>query len=67
MSGGPVSPKSLIDRLVKLAMSALVIAVAIYFAACLIEAVAGVLIGIAVIALIVYAGWLWREHRRSEW
>jgi hypothetical protein len=48
-------------------MSGLAIAVALYIAVRLIEAVAGVLIGIAVVGAVSYAGWLWRARRRSEW
>jgi hypothetical protein len=62
-----VDPKSFADRLVALAVSGLVIAVALYFAVHLIEAIAGVLIGIAVFVGVLYLGWLWLQRRRSGW
>lgn len=62
-----IDPKSFADRLVALAVSGLVIALALYFTVHLLKAVAGFLIGIAVFVGVVYVGWLWLQHRRSQW
>ncbi len=67
MSSNQVTPKSFADRLVALALSGLAVAVALYFAVHLLEAVAGVLIGLAVLAGVIYVTVLFVRHRRSGW
>ena len=67
MSGSPVDPKPLTDRMVALAFSFLVIAMALYFAVHLLERIAWVLIGLAVVTSLAYTAWLWHRRQRSGW
>lgn len=62
-----MNSKPLVDRLVRLAMAILAIAVALYLAVQLLESIAGVLIGIAVVVAASYLGWQWWVRRRSDW
>lgn len=50
-----------------LAVSALVIAVMLYVAARLIMAVLPILIALAVVALLGFAGWSLYQYRKSRW
>jgi uncharacterized membrane protein YcaP (DUF421 family) len=67
MSGSPVDPKPVADRLVGLAVAALAIAVMLYYAVHLLEAVAGFLVGIVIVVVVIYVGWQWHARRRSGW
>ena len=55
------------DRALGLAVTVLAIAVVLYIAARLIEAVLSVLVGAALVALLGYAGWTIHRFRQSRW
>jgi xanthine/uracil permease len=55
------------DSAMNLAVSALVIAVMLYVAARLIMAVLPILIALAVVALLGFAGWSLYQYRKSRW
>ena len=55
------------DSAMNLAVSALVIAVMLYVAARLIMAVLPILIALAVVALLGFAGWSLYQFRKSRW
>lgn len=55
------------DSAMNLAVSVLVIAVMLYVAARLIMAVLPVLIALAVVALLGFAGWSLYQFRKSRW
>ncbi len=55
------------ESAVNLAMSVLAIALMLYIAARLIVAVLPVLIGVAIVALLGFAGWLAYQLRKSRW
>lgn len=55
------------DKALSLAVTVLVIALALHIAAWLIMSVLPVLIGIAVVVLLGFAGWSVYQFRRSRW
>jgi hypothetical protein len=55
------------EKAVSLAMTFLAVAVMLYIAARLIEAVLPVLIGVGVVALLGFCGWSVYQFRRSRW
>jgi xanthine/uracil permease len=55
------------DSAMNLAISVLVIALMLYIAARLIEAVLPVLIGVGIVALLGFGGWSVYQFRRSRW
>lgn len=60
-------PSHWLDGLLRLALTALAIALVLYVAAKLILAVWPVLVGVGVAALIGFAGWSIYQFRRSRW
>ncbi len=54
-------------RALGLSVTVLAIALALYLAARLIEAVLSVLVGAAVVVLVGYAGWTIHRFRQSRW
>jgi hypothetical protein len=61
------SPSHWPDKAVSFAVKALSVAVMLYVAARLIEAVLPVLIGIGAVALVGFVGWSVYQFRRSRW
>jgi len=55
------------DSAVNLAVTVLAIALMLYVAARLILAVLSVLIGIAIVALLGFAGWVVYQNMRARW
>lgn len=55
------------DSALNLAMTIFAIAVLLYVAARLIEAVLPVLIGVAIVGVLGFAGWSIYQFRRSRW
>lgn len=55
------------DKVMSLAVTVLAVAVMLYIAARLIEAVLPVLIVLAVVALLGFAGWSFYRFRQSRW
>lgn len=55
------------DRALGMSVTVLAIAVALYIAARLIEAVLPVLVGVAVVGLVGYAAWAVYRFRQSRW
>jgi xanthine/uracil permease len=55
------------DGAVGLALTVLMIAVMLYVAARLVLAVLPVLIGMCIVAVLLYVGWLIYQIRRSRW
>jgi hypothetical protein len=55
------------DRALGMSVTVLAVAVVLYIAAKLIEAVLTVLVGVAVVGLIGYAGWTIHRFRQSRW
>ena len=64
---GPVDPRPLTDRLIGLAAAIVGVALALYFAVHLVESVAGVLVGLSVVAFSLWVAWMVHERRRSNW
>lgn len=60
-------PSQWSDKAVSLALKVLAVALILYVAARLIEAVLPVLIGAAIVALLGFAGWSLYQFRRSRW
>jgi xanthine/uracil permease len=60
-------PSRWLDGLLRVAMTVLAIALVLYVAARLIIAVAPVLIGMGVVALLGFAGWSIYRFRQSRW
>lgn len=60
-------PSRWLDGLLRMALTVLAIALALYLAAKLIFAVWPVLVGVAVAALLGFAGWSIYQFRRSRW
>ncbi len=55
------------DRALGMAVTVLAIAVVLYIAAKLIEAVLTLLIGVAVVGLVIYAAWAVHRFHQSRW
>jgi hypothetical protein len=55
------------DKAVSFAITVLAVALMLYVAARLIEAVLPVLIGIGIVALLGFVGWSVYQFRRSRW
>jgi hypothetical protein len=61
------SPSGWRSAATNFAATALFVAIALYIAVRLLIAIAPVLIGIGVLVLILYGGWLAHRYRRSRW
>lgn len=55
------------DRALGMSVTVLAIAVVLYIAAKLIEAVLSILLGVAVVGLVGYAGWTIYRFKQSRW